>query len=169
MSWSDLARVCAALGLAGGLSGCFEPLYGEAAHPGLVDDVRAIEVTPIKERVGHYLTDDLIANLNGSGSSPPPKYKLNVAVALKSQTPTVESQVNAADSATVVGDATYTLTKIGEEKPVLSGAATSAAAYDRTAQRYADLRAARDAEIRIARALAAEIALRVSAGLAAQH
>ncbi len=38
----------AALALALGLGGCFQPLYGEAAHPGIVADMRAIAVAPIK-------------------------------------------------------------------------------------------------------------------------
>jgi LPS-assembly lipoprotein len=38
--------------------------------------------------------------------------------------------------------------------------------YDRTIQRFGNLRAARDAEIRIAKALAAEIELRIAAALA---
>ena len=29
-------------------AGCFQPLYSESAHPGLVEDLRAIEVAPIK-------------------------------------------------------------------------------------------------------------------------
>ena len=40
MSWSDRARGLAALALALALGGCFQPLYGEAAHPGLVEDLR---------------------------------------------------------------------------------------------------------------------------------
>ena len=44
----------------------------------------------------------------------------------------------------------------------MKGAANAAAAYDRTTQRYADLRAARDAEIRLARALSQEISLRLA-------
>ena len=51
---------------------------------------------------------------------------------------------------------------------MLKGAANAAAAYDRTNQRYADLRAARDAEIRLARALSQEISLRLASALAAK-
>ena len=43
MSWSRSLPVLAALALAGALAGCFQPLYSEAAHPGLVEDLRAIE------------------------------------------------------------------------------------------------------------------------------
>ena len=51
MSWSRSLPVLAALALAGALAGCFQPLYSEAAHPGLVEDLRAIEVLPIKDRI----------------------------------------------------------------------------------------------------------------------
>jgi LPS-assembly lipoprotein len=169
MSWSRVLPGAAPLLLAGGLSGCFQPLYGEAAHPGLVEDLRAIEVQPIPARVGHYLADDLIADLNGTGQTDPtPKYRLTVTVSLGTQTPTVNSEINAASSATVTGEATYTLTKVDGGAEVVKGNASVAAAYDRTTQRYADMRAARDAEIRIARALSSEISLRLASALAAK-
>jgi len=168
MSLSDASRSCMALAVAFGLGGCFQPLYGEAAHPGLAADLRAITVTPIKDRFGHYLANDLIANLNGTGATPEPKYVLTVTLAQSAQTPTVESQINAADAATVTGTASYVLTPAGGGAAVVKGVATSAAAYDRTAQRYANLRAQRDVEIRLARSLADEIELRLAAALAAR-
>jgi LPS-assembly lipoprotein len=165
MSWSDRARGPAALALTLCLGGCFQPLYSESAHPGLVADLQAIEVVPIKDRIGHYLGDDLITNLNGTGSTPIAKYRLTVTVTEKTQTPTVESETNTADAATVIGVAKFSLTKIEGEKVVFQGEATTAAVYDRTLQGFADLRAERDADIRIARSLADEIALRVAGAL----
>jgi LPS-assembly lipoprotein len=165
MSWFDRARAAAAVLMALSLGGCFEPLYGEAAHPGLVEDLRAVDVAPIKDRIGHYLGDDLLSNLNGSGETPTPKYRLTVTVAQSAQTPTVESQINAADSATVIGKASFALTKIDGGAVIYRGEATSAAVYDRTLDSFANLRASRDAEIRLARALADEIGLRVAAAL----
>src|SRR5208337_1711643 len=159
----------AALSLAGSLAGCFQPLYGEAAHPGLVEDMRAIEVAPIPNRVGHFLAEDLIADINGTGqTASPPKYRLVVTISLGTQTPTVNSEINVATSATLTGDANYTLIKVDGGKEVLKGTAIAAAAYDRTTQRYADLRAARDAEIRVARALSSVISLRLASALAAK-
>src|SRR5271165_1684389 len=169
MSWFKLLVVAAALCLAGALPGCFQPLYSEAAHPGLVEDLRAIEVAPISNRVGHYLGENLIADLNGTGqTASQPKYRLTVTVSLGTQTPTVNSEIYAASSATVTGEATYTLTKVDGGAEVLKGNAMAAAAYDRTTQRYADMRAARDAEIRVARALSSEISLRLASALAAK-
>jgi LPS-assembly lipoprotein len=168
MSWSRLSGAAIALALAGGLAGCFQPLYSESAHPGLVEDLRAIQVVPIKDRVGHYLSDNLVLAFNGTGDTPPPKYRLIVTTTLGMQTPTVNSELNVATSATVSADANFVLNKVDGGGEVLKGTATAAAAYDRTQQRYADQRAARDAEIRLARALSAEISQRVAAELAAK-
>lgn len=169
MSSSSIFGVASALLLAVGLSGCFQPLYGEAAHPGLVADMRSIEVAPIPNRIGHYLAEDLIADLNGTGqTASPPKYRLVVTVTLGTQTPTVNSELNVATSATLTGDANYSLVKVDGGAEVVKGVATVAAAYDRTTQRYADLRAARDAEIRIARTLSSQISLRLASALAAK-
>ena len=168
MSWSRGLGAIAALALAGGLAGCFQPLYGESAHPGLVADIRAIEVAPIKDRIGHYLADNLTTDLNGTGQTPAPKYRLTVTVSTNTATPTVNSLINVATSATVTGEAQFTLNKVDGGAEVLKGNAVAAAAYDRSQQRYNDLRAARDAEIRLARALSLEISQRVAAGLAAK-
>jgi LPS-assembly lipoprotein len=166
MSWFRGLGVLAALTFAGGLAGCFQPLYSEAAHPGLVEDLRAIEVEPIKDRIGHYLGDNLITALNGTGQTPTPKYKLTVTVTTASATPTVSSLTNVATSATMSAQARFTLNKADGGAQVLTGVADANASYDRSQQRYNDLRAARDAEIRLARSLSDEIALRLSAQLA---
>jgi LPS-assembly lipoprotein len=166
MLWSKGLSVLVALALAGALAGCFQPLYGEAAHPGLVEDLRAIEVEPIKDRIGHYLADNLTTDLNGTGQTPTPKYKLTVTVSLATTTPTVSSLTNVATSATMTADAKYTLNKADGGAQVLTNVASANASYDRSQQRYNDLRASRDAEIRLARSLADEISLRLAAQLA---
>ena len=94
MSWSDRLRVLAALALAGALSGCFQPIYGEAAHPGLVQAMREVDVEPVPDRIGHYLTDELISRMNGSGATPTPKYKLTIRISQSVTTPTSESQIS---------------------------------------------------------------------------
>ncbi len=162
MSWF---RLLAALALCAGLAGCFQPIYGEAVHPGLVQALREIEVAPIPDRIGHYLADDLISRLNGSGETPQPKFRLTIKLSRSVQTPTIESQIQTADAATVTGTALFTLSQIEGDKPIYSGSATSSAAYDRTLQSYADLRANRDAELRVAKSLADEIELRVAGAL----
>ncbi len=169
MSWSRLWLAATAALLAAGLSGCFQPLYSEAAHPGLVEDLRAIEVQPVNTRLGHYLVENLIADLNGTGQSvTPPKYRLVVTVSTGTQTPTVNSEIGVASSVTMSGQAEFILTRIDGDKEVFRSKAVAVAAYDRTTQRYADLRAGRDAEIRIARELSSEISIRLASALAAK-
>ncbi len=161
------AKIAAALLLAGLTSGCFQPLYGEAANPGLVQALREIEVAPIPDRMGHYLADNLITRLNGSGETPRPRYRLTIKLSRSLTTPTIESQIQTADAATVTGTAIFTLTRIDgdKDKPIYAGSATNSAVYDRTLQSFADLRADRDAELRVAKSLADEIELRVAGAL----
>ena len=186
MSSSDVVRLAGAMALAASLGGCFQPLYGEAAHPGLVEDMRAIQIAEInppkpggkpdalgldatidrEDRLGHYLRNDLIFNFNGTGTSPPPKYRLTVTTAESTTTPTVQSQIGAADAATLTATAKYVLTPVGGGPPIV-GEAVSSAVYDLSINRFSNLRASRDAEIRLAKSLADEMELRIAAALAA--
>jgi LPS-assembly lipoprotein len=147
------------------LGGCFQPLYGEAVHPGLTAEMRAIAVAPIKDRIGHYLGEDLGAELNGTGETPDPKYRLTVTVSIGVGTPTVTSQLQVANAATATATAVYTLAPAGGGTTIVTGTATSVAVYDRTEDRFANLRAQRDVEIRLAKSLAHEIELRLAAYL----
>jgi len=167
MSWFDRTRAAAIPLMAFGLSGCFTPLYSESAHPGLVADLQSVEVEPIKDRIGHYLGDDLISKLNGTGSTPKAKYRLEITVAVNSQTPTIASQINAANADTMIGKAHYKLIKIEDASVVDESDALAFAVYDRTLDSFANLRAGRDAEIRIARELADELELRVAVAIGA--
>jgi LPS-assembly lipoprotein len=190
MSWSDAGRLTLVMAMGLSLAGCFTPLYSESAHPGLVEDLRAIEVAPVNpptgkvsgksaatavgldpeldraDRLGHYLRNDLIFNLNGTGTTPAPKYKLTVTTKETTTTPTVQSQLGSADAATLTILAKYELTPYEGGKAIISSEAVSSAVYDLSLQRYANLRASRDAEIRLAKSLADEMELRIAAALA---
>ncbi len=165
MSWSDLVRRWLPLAAVLMVSGCFQPLYNEQVNPGLVQAMKEIEVAPIPDRIGHYLGDDLLSRMNGTGQRSPAKYKLVVTLTQTVQTPTIESQVQQADAATVVGIARFDLIRLDSEKVIFSGSASATAVYDRTLQSFANLRASRDAEIRVARSLADEIELRLAGAL----
>jgi LPS-assembly lipoprotein len=168
MSLSDRARALLALSTVLGVSGCFQPMYGEASHPGLAEAMKEVEVLPVSGRVGHYLADDLITQLNGTGESRPPKYRLQIIVGQGRTTPIVESQIGVATSATVSETATMILTEIATGKEIYRGQAVAIAPYDRSFNDYANLRADRDADLRVARSLADEIAQRVGAAVASK-
>lgn len=171
MSWSDLlagrraVRFAAAVSLAASLAGCFQPMYAGVAGSQLRDRMAAIKVDPISDRVGHYLGNELMFALNGTGSDVAPVYRLTVSLSERVQTPLVDTYSGRATAGTVVIDANYKLSSIADGKILAQGIAFTAASYDRTSQRFADMRAARDAEIRDAKALADQIQTRIAAAL----
>jgi LPS-assembly lipoprotein len=71
-----------------------------------------------------------------------------------------------ADSATLVATAIFTLKEKGTDKTLMTGTSVSRATYDRSGQRFANLRAARDAQIRAAKSLSGLIRNRLAAGFA---
>jgi len=170
MSWSDkLQRSSTVMpsllgAMALGLGGCFAPMY-MGAGGNLGGQLRAIAVDPVPERLGHYLRDQLITDLNGTGDKPAPRYRLVLTTATRVQTALIDIVTQRAQDAAVVTDITYRLLPIEGGAPVAAGTVTSFAVYDRSAQRFANIRAARDAEIRDARTVADEITTQLAAKL----
>jgi LPS-assembly lipoprotein len=159
------ATRAALLVLASALGGCLTPMYGGVAGGALVDEMRAIKVEPIPERLGHYVGNELIFLLNGTGEQYPAKYKLVVNLRQRIQSPVIDSVSGRATSGTVLVDADYSLVPIAGGSPVAQGVAFAAATYDRSSQRFANLRAARDGEIRDAKAIAEQIKTRLAIDL----
>jgi LPS-assembly lipoprotein len=155
------------MGLA--LSGCIQPLYGPLSAGGdVAGDLQAIAVDPIPNRLGHYLGSELIFGFNGTGSQVPPKYRLVVTVRENVQTPLIDTVSGYPSAANVVVNADYQLMPVAGGEPIVKGQATVLASYDRTSQRFSNLRAARDAEIRDAKTLADQIRTRIAAAIAAR-
>ena len=150
------------------LAGCeatIHPLY--MSHGGnLQAELQSIAVDPIPDRFGHYLGDKLQTALNGTGAQVAPRYHLVVVPSLNVTSPLISTVTSTAQAATVLATANFRLIPVGGGAPVLTGSVKSTATYDRTEQRYANLRAARDAEIRDAETLADLITQQVAAKLA---
>ncbi|NIX75516.1 LPS assembly lipoprotein LptE [Microvirga terricola] len=174
LNFTGLARLALAAGLTLSVSACFRPLYGPTASGESLQSVLAsIDVPEVKwpdqqARIGHYLRSELIYALNGSGSATPKKYVLNLSLAQTLNTPIVDAQSGRAQSATLVGNLTYTLTTPDGATVITKGTATSQATYDRFEQRFASVRAAREAEIRLAKTLTEQVKTRLAATLQAR-
>lgn len=161
------ALALAAVSVGFPLAGCFQPLYGPLSSGGdVAGELQAIEVLPIPNRLGHYLGNELIFALNGTGAHVPPKYRLTVTASQGVGTPLLDTVTGYPTAATVVVNASYVLMPIQGGEPITKGTATVAASYDRTSQRFADVRAARDAEIRDAKALADQIRTFIASAIA---
>ncbi|MFY9626950.1 MAG: LPS assembly lipoprotein LptE [Methylocystis sp.] len=174
MSWFDRgfrgATCVAVVALAAStLSGCIQPMYGPlSSNPQLVDELQAIEVAPIKERLGHYVRNELIFAFNGTGSQVSPRYRLTVALKETARTPIIDTVTSRATSATVVVDAEYRLVTVPGDKEVTKGIAFNIASYDRFSSRLTNVRAARDAETRDAKTIADEIRTRIATALSSR-
>lgn len=152
------------------LAGCIRPMYGPAsvASGTAGGELAAIDVEPIKNRLGHYLTEDLRFALHGGNPASQWRYKLNVTITRSVVTPIIDTSTGRADVATTRGDAFFQL-RAYEGGPVLyEGRATGSASFDRLTQRYAGMRAGVDSEKRIAETLADQIRTRLAAYFASK-
>jgi LPS-assembly lipoprotein len=140
------------------LSGCIHPLYGPN---GVNAQLAQIEVAPIEDRAGHYLAEELKFETDGSGERPPPRYRLTVTVKESVGGLIVNLHTLTSDAASVTLTADYRLVTIQGGNEIAKATATATASYDRSAQRFANVRAARDAEIRAATVLADQIRTRL--------
>lgn len=156
----------AVLGTVLSLGGCFQPMYAPTSGRDVVGEARSIAITPIPGMIGHYLENELRFSLNGSGEPATPRYNLQVTVNERTQTPLIDTVTGRATANSIYTTAQYKLVPLGGTAPVAEGTVVSLASYDRTSQRFANIRAARDAEIRNARALAQDIRTRIVADLA---
>ena len=167
MSWSDrLSRFGLILAVVLPVMGCFKPMYGGVEGAALKNELQAIAIDPIPDRTGHYLANELRFLLNGTGSEVRPKYRLQITLRERVQASLVDSTSQSASAGSIIIDADYKLITVQGGKPVTKGVAFTFASYDRSSQRFANIRAARDAEIRDARALAEQIKTRLAADLA---
>lgn len=161
------SRALAALAVSLSLGGCLQPVYGNlaAGGPGVEEELKRIAIEPIPDRIGHYLGDDLVMELNGTGSHPTPKYHLYVVLSEGVQTPLIDTVSGTASAATLVLTADYRLLRTDTQAVVTKGNFFVFKSYDRTSERYSNIRAARDAEIRDAQALADQLRIRLAAAL----
>ncbi|ACK49316.1 conserved hypothetical protein [Methylocella silvestris BL2] len=150
------------------LAGCLQPLYGPLSEGGgdVASKLQAIRIVPISNRSGHYLENDLRFGFNGTGAHVEPRYTLYVGLAESVRSPLIDTVTGYPTSGTVVIAATYTLTETLSGATIAKGTATVASSYDRTSQRYANVRASRDAEIRDAHLLGEQIRTNIAAAFA---
>lgn len=167
----SVAKLAAALALAALAGGCLRPLYAESTLSSQGGSVRAalqaIEIPEVKGLVGHHLRNELVFELDGGGDRDPQKrFRLELGVDESIQVVTVDYATGRADSAVLVANATWTLKRIDSGETVASGRESARAPYERSAQRFATVRAARDAQARAGKSLATLIRGQLAASLA---
>lgn len=144
------------------LGGCFHPLYGTGGGKDIAAEMRAIAVDPIADRLGHYLANDLIFALHGGNEDVKPKYHLIVTTSEYVQTALIDSVQGRATAGTLIVNASYRLVAADSAATLTSGTVTSLATYDRSEQRFANIRAAANGEIRNSGTIADQLKTRLA-------
>ena len=159
------------LGAAALAGGCFQPLYADytvSKTGGSVKSaLRSVEFPEIKGLMGHYLRNELVFELDGSGDPDAPKrLRFDTNLSESIEVVTVDYANGRADSAILIVRADWRVTKIEGSQVVSSGTNVVRIPYERSSQRFATVRAARDAQIRAAKNLATLIRGQLAADLA---
>lgn len=169
-SFSRRAALAGLLGAALLAGGCFRPLYAESTASSLGGSVRsalqAIEFPETKGLISHYLRNELVFEFDGgNGPDVPKTLRFETALSDSVEVVSVDYANGRADSAVLNVTATWKVTRIGTGEVVSSGTNSVREPYERSAQRFAVIRAARDAQIRAAKNLAGMIRAQIAADL----
>ncbi|MFC0284458.1 LPS assembly lipoprotein LptE [Camelimonas abortus] len=163
-----------ALGASLALAGCFRPLYGPSVNgQNVAGQLAAVEVAVTqqvsRERLAHYLEQELRFALTGGDRPPASAYRLEVTPQISIVTSSINQTTGQAVAAIVRLTANYRLVTSDGSKTLTSGVATASAGYDRWPQRFANLRAERDAEQRAVKTVAEQIQTRLASWFASQR
>ncbi|MGC1856612.1 MAG: LPS assembly lipoprotein LptE [Pseudolabrys sp.] len=173
-----VSRSFFALGLAGLVAGCFQPLYAEhplpigaAASPGVVGQMRGVAVAPIDTAAGSRLArvsvnvrNELIYDLTGGSGGYSPTHRLDVKLVASQLQVIVDINTARPDINNYGIDGTYTLTELGTGRVVVKGQTFARVSYNIPGQqqRFAGERGLRDAENRAAKEIAENIRTRLA-------
>jgi LPS-assembly lipoprotein len=150
------ARTIAVLGLALGLAGCgFHPLYA-TPHGSMRQDLGAIYVEPVPDRLGYELRNSLIDVLDARANSAGAVYRLRLTLAEKSDAIGVQSQTVGTITQTAITryndrlTVNYELVDAKTNKTITRGTESGLSAYNVLSSPYATLVAQQDASRRAA-------------------
>ena len=132
-----------------------EPLYGTRSADGARGGLAAIEIAPVKERVGHVVRNHLIDSLTPDGPSADPDYRLTLSVT-QSKTALLIRLDDRATRFNLMLHAKFSVTDRSGDV-VYRGNARAIGSYNVTESGFANLTAERDAADEAARVLSEEI------------
>jgi LPS-assembly lipoprotein len=156
------ALLALALGAPLTLSGCgWRPLYGEPASGPASEELRAIYVEPILERIGQRLQIALRNSLNPTGEPTPERYRLRVTLATSLTNLGIQSQ-GLASLGKLDVYATYTLIDNKSQQNLLVNTVHVANSFDLNPNQYSTVVGADDTAVRSVAELNQEIATRLA-------
>jgi LPS-assembly lipoprotein len=151
------------------LGGCtFQPMYAQTplygSGPSLHEALQNVDVAAHSGRIGNEHRNDQIYELTGGqGNRPDAPYRLTLVANVSSFNSIIDTNSGRPTSQTVSFDITYKLQDVVQDRIVLTEQALARVSVDRSAQRFANVRAVRDAENRAAKVAAEQIRSRLAA------
>ena len=142
----------------------FQPLYGSGQgvlSSAVVEDLAAVRITAISDRVGQIVRNDLLDRLNPFGEPTSPRFSL--AVELEEAKEGLAIQID--DTVTrfnLTLTANYFLTDAQTGAMLTAGSVRATAAYNVLRSDFANVIAERDAQQRAAREIADELNTRLA-------
>ena len=132
-----------------------EPLYGSRAGKGRGGGAAAIEILPVKDRIGHIVRNHLIDSLTPKGQPRQPDYRLTLSIR-QSKTPLLIQLDDHATRFNLTLRATFSLAdRNGVE--VYKDSARATGSYNVVDSSFATVTAQRDAAEEAARVLSEDI------------
>ncbi|MEZ5873009.1 MAG: LPS assembly lipoprotein LptE [Nitratireductor sp.] len=163
-------RIIAVAAIAASLSlqACvFQPLYGNSPDntAGVAAVLSSVSVSQVDTRVGQQVRNHLLFLFQGGRGAAEPRYELRIRAADSNRQIAASQVARTTTAGTVSITVSYDLIELGTNTRIDGGSRVGNAAYDRTGQSFANLRAIRDAENRAATDVAEQIRLAVAARL----
>jgi len=144
------------------LFGCgWQPLYADPETGPASEELRAIKVAPIPERIGQRLEIALRNSLNPSGEPTPPRYQLSTTLLAVLGNLGIQSQ-GLATLGQIDAYATYTLIDLQNHVTLLSNTIHVANSFDLNPNEYSTIVGEDDARNRTVAELDQEIVTRLT-------
>ena len=144
------------------LLGCgWEPLYADPQTGPASEELRAIKVNPIPERIGQRLEIALRNSLNPSGEPTPPRYVLNTSLISVLGNLGIQSE-GLATLGQVDAFATFTLVDLQNNATLLTNTIHVANSFDLNPNQYSTIVGEDDARVRSVSELDQEIVARLT-------
>ncbi|MCH7930348.1 MAG: hypothetical protein IIA01_07585 [Proteobacteria bacterium] len=159
MSWSRRRVLGHALvAAAASLSGCgFRPMYARRGRSGnVVDDLAAIRIDPVADRIGQSLRNDLIERLTPFGEPRYPRYRLSVQVQRSSQPLAIQADTTITRYNLRI-EVSFTLTDVETGAAIYRGSARTVGSYNAVRSDFATLSAEQDTSRRAVREASDEV------------
>ena len=162
MNCTVTRRVLLALGLPLALSGCgWTPLYGEPTSGPASEELRAVYVEPILERIGQRLQIALRNSLNPTGEPTPVRYRLRTTLVTGLSNLGIELQ-GLASLGKLDVYATYSLIDSKSQKLLLINTVHVANSFNLNPNQYSTVVGEDDVAVRSVAELNQEIATRLA-------